>query len=84
MASGRMTRWYQRLFRLALWIVEAEQIPEPPPSRPAARGAGILRWLLAPESLPRPTRTASRDDVPVTDWLFRRESLPPASKECEP
>jgi hypothetical protein len=82
-AIGRMTRWYQRWFRVALWIVEAERAPDPP-SRSAARGAGFLRWLLAPESLPQSTGSRPREDVPVLAWLFRRETLPPGSQEGEP
>ena len=76
--------WHERVWRLVLWFIERERLPEPPAPAPAPREPGFLRWLLAPEPLPRSAERELPAHVPVFTWLFRREPLPSAFKEREP
>ena len=81
-AVGPTVSWCERAWRTARWIVERERLPELQPA--ARRDPGFLRWLFAPEPLPRPSEGESPRDVPFFSWVFRRECLRPPSKESEP
>lgn len=73
-----------RIARAVRVIVSREELTEDPSPPPRDGAGGFLKWLLAPESLPRPAVSVSPDRTSFWRWLFMPDELPPPDDAASP